>query len=104
LKLDREKDNYKLSSIENFGRTLNWLAYCKSFSKNKNQKLVTQFYEADKKRADNYFSFDFGMLLFNHRQTIFFMRKKSTFSKLNYIRKQFLGIKAKKLISRNWQR
>ncbi len=102
LQLDREKDNYKRTSIERYEETLKWLAQCRSFKANKNQAFVDEVYEAYKKREDSYFAFQFGILLLKHWHAIFYMRKKSTISKLNYIRKQFLGIKAKKLVNGTW--
>jgi glycosyltransferase involved in cell wall biosynthesis len=102
LRLDREKDNYNLSSIEKYEKTLNWLAYCKAFKANKNQVLIQRFYDTYKGRADSYFAFEFGWLLIKHWKSVFFMRKKSAMSKLNYIRKQFLGVKAKKLLNSSW--
>ncbi|WP_295674744.1 glycosyltransferase family 2 protein [uncultured Mucilaginibacter sp.] len=102
LKMARDKDNYKMSSIQNYEHTLSWLKICRSFKANKNQALINQIYNAYKKRAESYYSIDLGMLLFKHWKTIFFIRKKPVVSKLNYIRKQFLGIKVKKLIDRDW--
>jgi glycosyltransferase involved in cell wall biosynthesis len=102
LQMDREKDNYKMSSIQSYERTLNWLHFCASFKANKEPELVTEIYEAYKKRADSYFSSALGSLLFKYRESIFFIRKKSMLSKLNYIRKQFLGIKTKKLTNKKW--
>jgi glycosyltransferase involved in cell wall biosynthesis len=94
LKLDREKDKYKMSSIENFDRTLTWLQYCKSFKYNRNQALINRFYDAFKKRSDTYLSFEFSKLLLKYRKVIFCMRKKTTLSKLNFVRKQTRGLKA----------
>jgi glycosyltransferase involved in cell wall biosynthesis len=102
LRLERDKDNYKLSSMEKYENTLNWLANCKDFTGNKNQALVDTFYTTYKNRADSWFAVDFGMLLMKYWKPVFFMRKKSTVSKLNYIRKQFLGVKAKKLLNGTW--
>jgi glycosyltransferase involved in cell wall biosynthesis len=102
LQLDREKDNYKLSSEQNYERTLNWLEYCNSFKRNKDPKTIAKFYTAYRFRQNSYLSFQFGMLLFKYWESIFFMRKKPMISKLNYIRKQFLGVKAKKLINGSW--
>jgi len=104
LQLDREKDNYKRTAIERYEETLNWLAQCRSFKANKDQAFVDEVYTAYRKRESSYFAFRFGFLLLRHWHAIFYTRKKSTISKLNYIRKQFLGIKAKKLVSGAWAR
>jgi glycosyltransferase involved in cell wall biosynthesis len=98
LRIVREKDKYKMSSIENYDRTLNWLHYCKSFKHNRDQALIDRIYNAYKKLTDSYISFEFGMLLLKHMKIFFFMRKKSTSSKLNYIRKQIRGLKMKRLL------
>jgi glycosyltransferase involved in cell wall biosynthesis len=100
LRLDREKDNYKKSSIDRFEETLKWLSYCRSFKANKNQDFVEKLYSAYRQRAVSYFSFEFAILLLKHWKAIFFIRKKSTFSKLNYIRKQAWGIKMKRLLNK----
>ncbi|HAL82173.1 MAG TPA: glycosyltransferase family 2 protein [Mucilaginibacter sp.] len=96
LQLAREKDKYKMSSAENFQRTLNWLYYCKSFQHNKNQSLIDQFYRAYKRRSDSFISFEFSALLLRHWKAIFFMRKKTVISKMNYVIKQIWGLKMKK--------
>jgi glycosyltransferase involved in cell wall biosynthesis len=102
LRLEREKDNYKLSSMEKFESTLNWLESCRSFKANRDQKLIGRFYDTYKQREDSYFSPEFAFLLLKHWKAIFYMRKKSAVSKLNFVRKQFLGVKAKKLINATW--
>jgi len=102
LRLEREKDNYKLSSIEKYENTLNWLSICRTFKHNRNPALIEKFYETFKERADSYFSFRFALLLLAHWKSIFFTRKKSSISKINYVRKQFLGIKTKKLLNGTW--
>jgi glycosyltransferase involved in cell wall biosynthesis len=102
LRLEREKDNYRLSSIEKYEKTLNWLSNCRSFKANRDQALVEEFYESYKQRENSYFSFRFGILLLMHWKSVFFMRKKSAVSKLNFIRKQFLGVKTKKLLNGSW--
>lgn len=102
LRLERQKDNYRSTSIERFESTLKWLQQCRTFKYNKNQEFVEKIYKAYKNREDRYLAFGFGFLLLRYWSRIFFMRKKSAFSKLNYIRKQFLGIKAKKLINGTW--
>ena len=93
LKLDREKDKYKMSSIENFERTLAWLQYCKSFNGNRDHDLISKFYNAFKKRSDTFLSFEFSTLLLKYWHAIFYMRKKTTLSKLNFVRKQTRGLK-----------
>jgi len=95
LRLSREKDNYKLSSYQNFDRTLNWLDYCNALKVNKNKNLVEQFYTAYKKRLNSYVSFELSWLLLKNWRTIFYIRKKPALSKLNYIRKQMFGFKSK---------
>lgn len=96
LNLSREKDNYKMSKIENFERTERWLAHCAEFKFNKEPSLIKSFYLAYKERKDQYLSLRLTMLFFKYWETIFFMRKKSRISKFNYIRKQIWGLKVKK--------
>lgn len=99
LKLEREKDKYKLSSYQNFEQTLNWLSYCAAFIGNRNKVFVEQIYIGYKSRLDSYFTIKLSKLLFKHRKTIFFIRKKPVLSKLNYIYKQIWGFKMKKLFN-----
>jgi glycosyltransferase involved in cell wall biosynthesis len=46
LRLEREKDSYKFSSVQKIERTYKWLGYCASFKKNKNQAVINEFYNA----------------------------------------------------------
>jgi glycosyltransferase involved in cell wall biosynthesis len=100
LRLERKKDSYKFSSVKKIERTHTWLGYCAGFSKNKHPKLIKQVYEAFTKKANSYISFRLSVLLFKHRHTIFFIRKKSNLSKANYIYSQIWGLKTKKLFNR----
>lgn len=97
LQLSRKKDEYNFSKSENFDRTLHWLSYCAGFKGNKNKVLIEQIYEAYGTRLDRFVSFGLSALLLKHWKTIFFIRKKTTISKLNYIRKQILGLRVKRL-------
>jgi len=103
LKIEREKDNYKMSSLQNYKRTLNRLKYFRSFKGNKNQAFITQIYNAYKQHADSYLSFELGTILFKNWKTIFYMSKKPILSKMNYIRKQFFGLKAKRIFGGSWK-
>jgi glycosyltransferase involved in cell wall biosynthesis len=98
LNLSRQKDNYKMSAIENFERTERWLAYCAEFKFNKEPSLIKEFYLAFKERRNKYISLKLTMLFFKYWKTIFFTKKKSRISKFNYIRKQIWGLKVKKQV------
>src|SRR5260221_12866019 len=100
LRLERKKDAYRFSSVQKIERTFTWLSYCAAFKKNKNPELVSEIYEAYKRRVNNYLSFKLSLLLYKYRHTIFFIRKKSNTSKLNYIYSQIWGLKTKKLFQR----
>jgi glycosyltransferase involved in cell wall biosynthesis len=98
LNLSRQKDNYKMSAIESFEKTERWLAYCADFKFNKDPLLIKEIYLAYKQRKNKYISLKLTRLFFKYWETIFFMRKKSRLSKLNYIRKQIWGLKIKKQV------
>jgi len=99
LRRQRKQDKHKLSSIQKIERIEQWLAYCTDFPKNKNQKVIDQFYAAYKKRVGSYLSFQLSGLLFRYRKTVFFIRKKSKLNMLNYIYSQIWGVKTKKIFS-----
>ncbi|WP_259068343.1 glycosyltransferase family 2 protein [Mucilaginibacter sp. X4EP1] len=99
LRQQRKQDKHKLSSIQKIERIEHWLAYCAEFPKNKNQKVIEQFYAAYKKRVGSYLSFELSALLFRYRKAVFFIRKKSKLNMLNYIYSQVWGVKTKKIFS-----
>ncbi len=99
LRLKRKKDKYKFSSVEKIERLHKWLGYCAAFKGNKKPELVKAVYNAFTKRLDHYFSPDLSRLLYKHRKNIFYIRKKSVLSNLNYIFSQAWGVKAKRLIN-----
>ena len=98
LQISRSKDNYKLSSYQHFDKTLNWLYYCSAFKANKNHVLIDQIYQAYKQRLSSFVSFKLSVLFFSHWEKIFYVKKKSAFSKLNYIRKQMFGFNSKNIV------
>jgi glycosyltransferase involved in cell wall biosynthesis len=99
LRLERKKDKYKLSSVQKMKRIQQWLGYCKAFSKNKDQQMIDQFYNAFTKRVNSYVSLDLSILLFKYRKIIFYIRKKSKLNMLNYIYSQVWGLRIKKMFS-----
>ncbi len=103
LKIEREKDNYKMSSFQSYKRTLTWLEHCNDFKENKDQAFITRIYNAYKEHAGNYFSFELGTILLKRWRSIFYMSKKPIQSKMNYLRKQFFGLKAKALFNSSWK-
>lgn len=96
LKLKRTKNEYRFDSIQKIEREYKWLQYCASFKKNKRPKVVHAIYKAFEKRLNNYVSTDLSRLLFKYRKAIFFTRKKSRLSKLNYIFGRIWGVKTKR--------
>lgn len=95
LQLARKKHKYKASPFENFELTLNWLHHCQCFKGNKNQAFINRIYTAYKKRQGSYLPLQLLVLLLKYWKILFFIRKKTFVSKLNYIRKHFLGVKSK---------
>ncbi|MEO6630423.1 MAG: glycosyltransferase, partial [Mucilaginibacter sp.] len=96
LKIERTKNAYRFDSIQKIEREYKWLGHCAAFKYNKRPQLVTAIYGAFKKRLNNHVSFALSRLLYKHKRAIFFIRKKSSLSKLNYIFGRIWGIKAKK--------
>ena len=101
LRLKRKKEIHKFSSVNKLRRTYQWLAHCVSFDKNRDQKLIEQFYDAFTVRMHKYVSLKLSILLFNHRNLIFFIRKKSKVNRLNYIYSQIWGLRIKEVLSNN---
>lgn len=91
LQLSRSNEIYKLSSRQILDRNIKWLAHCSKFEGGKNIQFRQRIYNAYKQRENNGSSLGLSRLLFKNRQTIFFIRKKSSISKLNYIWKQSFG-------------
>lgn len=96
LKLKRTKNEYRFDSIQKMEREYKWLQYCASFKKNKRPQVVEAIYRAFEKRLNNYVSTDLSRLLFKYRKAIFYTRKKSSLSKLNYIFGRIWGVKTKR--------
>jgi glycosyltransferase involved in cell wall biosynthesis len=92
LRVSREKDNYRLSSFEKSNKALNWFLQCKLFRNNKNQAIIERFYSAYKKAIESFISYKICWLMFSYWDTIFYTRKKTVFSNLNFIRKQMFGL------------
>jgi hypothetical protein len=97
LRLNREKNKYNFSSVENMQRELKWLQQCLNFPHNRHPQFIKAFYDAYSKRMDSYMNFRLTALLFKKSRAIFYIRKKSRLSKLNYIYKQVWGAKIKAL-------
>jgi len=96
LKIARTKNTYRFDSIQKIEREYKWLGYCAAFKHNKRPQLIAAFYQAFKKRLNTHVSFALSRLLYKHRSAIFFIRKKSSVSKLNYIFGRIWGVKTKK--------
>jgi len=95
LRRERKKDSYRFSSVQKVERTYKWIAHCVAFEKNKNPRLINQVYDAFTLRMNGYFSIALSRVLYKYRKTIFFIRKKSRLSNLNYIYSQVWGLKTK---------
>lgn len=98
LGLQREKDNYRHSSVFKLEKQYKWLSLCAAFEKNRNPALIDAFFSAYKKRMNTFASFDLARLLYKYMDIIFFVRKKSRKSKLNYIFQQVWGTRSKKIV------
>ena len=98
LGLQREKDNYKHSSVFKLEKQYKWLSLCSAFEKNRDQKLIDQFLIAYKKRMNSFASFNLALLLYKYMDIVFYVRKKSRKSKLNYIFQQVWGTRSKKIV------
>ncbi|GAB2985868.1 hypothetical protein GCM10027049_26280 [Mucilaginibacter puniceus] len=100
LRLKDKQESKRLSSVIKIERMQQWLGYCKDFSLNKNQSLVDEFYEAYTQRVNSYVSTRLSALLFKHRKTVLYIRKKSKLNMLNYIYSNIWGQKIKKVFSK----
>ena len=97
LRRKRGADSHTLSSVQKIRRIQQWLSFCAGFPKNRNPEIIERFYNAFTQRVNSYLSFTLSRLLFKHRRTIFYIRKKSKLNRLNYIFGQVWGLKTKKL-------
>ncbi len=99
LKLTRkEKTHYsQQNSVQRFEQDLKWLQLSKDFRFNKNPDLMQNFYNKFTSRINAVVSFDFAWLVFKYRKQVFFIQKKSSLSKLNFIFKLIWGLKIKSL-------
>jgi glycosyltransferase involved in cell wall biosynthesis len=100
LRLKDKPESKKLSSATKIERIQQWLSYCKYFPLNKNQQLVDEFHDAFTHRVNSYMSTRLSALLFKHRKTVLYIRKKSKLNMLNYIYSQFWGLKTKRIFSK----
>jgi glycosyltransferase involved in cell wall biosynthesis len=100
LGLSREANNYKFSSVFKIEKQYKWLGYCAAYPKNRRPELINKFYAAYTKRLNAYASLDLAWLLYKYRGIVFYMRKKSKWSKLNYMFQQIFGTQAKKLVNK----
>ena len=100
LGISRETDNYKTSSVSKIEKQYKWLGYCAAYPKNRRPELIRQFYAAYTKKLNSYASPDLALLLYKYRPIVFYMRKKSNWSKLNYMFQQIFGTQAKKLVEK----
>jgi len=96
LRLQTKKDDHKPSSVQKLKSVQKWLNYCAACPKNRDQQLIDQFCNAFALRMNSYISLKLSLLLYKHRKTIFFIRKKSKLNMLNYIYSQIWGLKIKK--------
>jgi len=100
LGLARETDNYKIPSASKIEKQYKWLGYCVAYPKNRRPELINKFYTAYTKKINSYASLDLARLLYKYRRIVFYMRKKSKWSKLNYIFQQIWGTEAKKIVEK----
>ncbi len=98
LRVKRDKEVHKHSSLHKLERIQTWLGYCAAYPKNKNG-IARLFYEAFTNRMGSYVSFSLSRLLLKYQRAVFFIRKKSKLNRANYIYSQVWGGKMKKLLS-----
>ena len=96
LRLSREKNKNQQSGYQNFKKNVTWLSYCSSFKANREKTLIHNTYKAYQERISKSISFRLGWILFRRRKTMLYMLKKPFWSKLNYIRKQIIGLDVRK--------
>lgn len=95
LRLKKEStDSYAdANRMKRLQNQLLWLQHCKNFSHNKNQYFIDKIYKLFKLRLENYFAFELTNLMLKYRKPLFAIQKKSKVSKINFIRKMFIGVK-----------
>jgi glycosyltransferase involved in cell wall biosynthesis len=102
LTFPREIEELRQTYRQKFEKTLMWLRCCLSFKANKDKALIENFCDAYQSRLTGVVSLELIWLFLNYWRSIFFVRKKTTLSKLNYVRKQVFGLKICSLYRSNF--
>lgn len=100
--LKRKRDNTlrnPLSSAMKYERKMLWIKSCVDYPKNKNPEFIENLYAEFKKNKEEYISFGLAKLIYENREILFRINKKSTFSKLNFALKELWGGKIRRIFS-----
>jgi glycosyltransferase involved in cell wall biosynthesis len=100
LRLKDKQEDKKLSSVTKIERIHQWLRFCKDFSKNKDQKLIDDFYDAFTKKVNSFIATPISALMYKYRKRVLYIRKKGKLNMLNYIYGQLWGLKIKRIFSK----
>jgi glycosyltransferase involved in cell wall biosynthesis len=96
LRLKRNTDKYNFPSVQKIERTKAWLKLCAEFKLNKDPLFVQKVYQAYQRRSVSYVTLSLPAILLKKWRLIFYIQRKSTLSKLNFIYKQMWGSKIKR--------
>ena len=96
LKIERTKNAYRFDSIQKLSGNISGWAIVLLLNITSGRNWLRQFTGLLKNGLNNHMSFTLSRLLYKHQRAIFFIRKKSSLSKLNYIFGRIWGVKAKR--------
>jgi glycosyltransferase involved in cell wall biosynthesis len=100
--LKRKRENTlrnPISASMKFEQKLLWIKSCVNYPKNKNPAFIKNLYAEFKKNEKEYISFGLAKLIYNNRDVLFSINKKSVFSKLNFALKELWGGKIRRIFS-----
>lgn len=95
LKLARKKTKKELHGTSKIKMVLSEIETLMSFEHNKSNYFLRRLYELYSGRLNSYFCFRLVFFMYSHFESLLFMSKKSTISKLNFVFKHLWGAKLK---------
>lgn len=96
LKKSKKKKGYHENrDVRKLLRELRWLKFCANYPYNKNPEFVSKFARLFEKRMRAFISIDYALFLYNNKDKVLYIQKKSEASKNTFIYKQIWGLRAK---------
>lgn len=90
--LKRKGQTAKPKRATRYENNLNFIKSCSELPVNKRPEIIGELYRLYRERGKNGFSFSLMLFFLRYYRTLFFIYKKSFFSKINFILKHSKGI------------